>query len=67
MNQKVTIKQAEELQEEGGRFYNCEGEQFFDANTSSYKYIHNVGFVKLMEDGKLPVLAHCSKWMFLRH
>jgi len=55
MNNTVTIKQAEELVELGGKFYQCDGEHYFDAYSCSYQYVHSIGFVKLTDDGKLPV------------
>ena len=56
----MNVKTAEQLYESGGRFYNVDSEMYCDCTTSSYKYVEGVGYVRLMDNGRLPVELRTS-------
>ncbi len=48
------VKSADELTAAGGRMYACCDGLFCDMNTSSWRYVHGVGFVRLDAAGRMP-------------
>lgn len=49
------VRTADELTAAGGRMYACADGYYCDLNTSSWKWVQGIGFVRLDAAGRMPV------------